>query len=144
MFVGHRAVLERYDAGYFDMWRTDKYTAPENPLPDTFAGVANFLDVVDTLIDSRPGFRYEDCGNGGHFKGLALARRFTFVTTNDNAPNVTMYRQTHYVNVRFCQTCFARAPPSCICVCLTAVLFWCTDTRAQSASAEVRHVLLEC
>ena len=93
-----KAVLERYDAGYMDMWRTDKYTAPENPLPDSFAGVTNFLGLMDTLMASRPGFRYEDCGNGGHFKGLALARRFTFITTNDNAPNVTMYRQTHWVN----------------------------------------------
>ena len=78
--------------------RTDKYTAPDNPLPDTFAGVTNFLHIMDTLISSRPGFRYEGCANGGHFKGLALARRLTFTTTNDAAPNVTMYRQTHWVN----------------------------------------------
>ena len=93
-----KAVLERYDAGYFDMWRTDKYTAPENPLPDSFAGVTNFLSLMDQLIEQRPGFRYEGCANGGHFKGLALARRLTFTTTNDNAPNVTMYRQTHWIN----------------------------------------------
>lgn len=93
-----RAVLARYDEGYMDMWRTDKYTAPDNPLPDTFAGVTNFLHIMDTLINSRPGFRYEGCANGGHFKGLALARRLTFTTTNDAAPNVTMYRQTHWIN----------------------------------------------
>jgi hypothetical protein len=26
------AVAERYDAGWMDMWRTDTFTAPENPL----------------------------------------------------------------------------------------------------------------
>ena len=92
------AVRSRYDAGWMDMWRTDTYDAPEQPVPNSFAGVVNFLSLMDEMIATRPGFRYEDCGNGGHFKGLALARRFTFVTTNDNAPNVTNYRQTHWVN----------------------------------------------
>jgi hypothetical protein len=92
------AIMERYKSGYFDMWRTDKYTAPENPLPDSFAGVTNFLHILDTLMMANPGFRYENCANGGHFKGLALARRFTFVTTNDIAPSAINYRQTHWLN----------------------------------------------
>ena len=101
-------------------------TAPENPLPDSFAGVTNFLHVIDTMIATRPGFRYENCANGGgllptihlsglfpfqtslttqvwwvrlgHFKGLALARRFTFITTNDAASSKVAYRQTHWLN----------------------------------------------
>ena len=67
-------------------------------LPDSFAGVTNFLHIMDTMIDTYPKFRYEDCANGGHFKGLALARRFTFVTTNDNAGSMVNYRQTQWLN----------------------------------------------
>ena len=85
-----QAILERYDACWFDMWRTDTFNAPENPLPDSFAGVTNFLHILDSLIGTRPGFRYENCANGGHFKGLSLARRFTFVTTNDAAGQFSM------------------------------------------------------
>jgi len=83
------------------VWRTDKYDAPENPLPDTFAGVSNFLHILDNMITTRPKFRYENCANGGHFKGLALARRFTFVTTNDAGAGPTgmlNYRQTYWHN----------------------------------------------
>ena len=102
--------------------RASADTAPENPLPDSFAGVTNFVHIVDTMIATRPGFRYENCANGGtllsilaaclqtsltthvrrvrlgHFKGLALARRFTFITTNDAATSKVAYRQTHWLN----------------------------------------------
>jgi hypothetical protein len=57
---------------------------------------------MDELIATRPGFRYENCANGGHFKGLALARRFTFVTTNDNAGSGINYRQTFWLNSHVC------------------------------------------
>lgn len=94
-----RAVEYRYDEGWMDMWRTDTYTAPEKPLPDTFAGVTNFLYIMDRMMATRPGFRYENCANGGHFKGLALAQRFTFVTTNDQCcDGGKSYRQTQWVN----------------------------------------------
>jgi hypothetical protein len=37
--------------------------------------------------------------NGGHFKGFALQRRFTFVTTNDQSSDAGInYRQTQWVN----------------------------------------------
>ena len=96
-----KAISQRFDEGWFDMWRTDTYNAPENPLPDSFAGVTNFLHIMDTMISTRPGFRYENCANGGHFKGLSLARRFTFVTTNDAGAGplgMVNYRQTHWLN----------------------------------------------
>jgi len=50
------AVMDRYSQGYMDMWRTDKYNAPDNPLPDSFAGVTNFLHIMDALIAKFPGF----------------------------------------------------------------------------------------
>ena len=35
----------------------DTYNAPENPLLDSFAGVTNFLRVLDTLISTRASVR---------------------------------------------------------------------------------------
>jgi hypothetical protein len=65
-------------------------------MPDTFIGVTNFFHNQDTLQKTFPGFRYENCANGGHYKGLAIQRRMTFVTTNDNGG--LSHRQTHWVN----------------------------------------------
>ena len=79
-----------------DMWRTDKYIALDQPMPDTFTGVTNFLHIQDTLQKTFPGFRYKNCANGGHYKGLSIQRRMTFVTTNDNGG--LSHRQTHWVN----------------------------------------------
>ena len=73
------AVEKRYDAGWFDMWRTDKYSAKYNPMPDTFQGVSNFYHIMDSMISSRPGFRYENCANGGRYKAFSTARRMTFM-----------------------------------------------------------------
>ena len=56
------------------------------------------LSELTTSVCLMGDVRYENCANGGHFKGLALARRFTFVTTNDNAGSSVNYRQTHGLN----------------------------------------------
>lgn len=92
------AVLERFDKGWFDMWRTDLYTAPEEPMPQTYKGVSNFLFVMDHLIESRPGFRYENCCNGGKYKGFAICRRMTFCTMNDSDHDAWVTRTTYYCN----------------------------------------------
>jgi hypothetical protein len=68
------ALEERYSAGWFDMWRTDTFTAPENPVGNTFASTSNFLHIVDTMISLHPGFRYENCANGGCVHGKRLLR----------------------------------------------------------------------
>jgi hypothetical protein len=92
------AILERYDKGWFDMWRTDLYTAPEEPIPQTYNGVLNFLSIMDYLIKERPGFRYENCCNGGKYKGFAICRRMTFCTMNDTDNNASLTRSTYYCN----------------------------------------------
>lgn len=92
------AILERYDKGWFDIWRSDFYTAPEEPMPQTYNGVANFLSILDDLIKSRPGFRYEDCCNGGKYKGFAICRRMTFCTMNDRDNDASLTRTTYYCN----------------------------------------------
>ena len=92
------AVLTRYDKGWFDMWRTDEYTAPEEPMPQTFEGVTNFLFIQDHLIKSRPGYRYENCCNGGKYKGFAICRRMTFCTMNDVDNTAWKTRTTYFSN----------------------------------------------
>ncbi|HPS54723.1 MAG TPA: GH36 C-terminal domain-containing protein, partial [Sedimentisphaerales bacterium] len=92
------AVIERYDKGWFDMWRTDEYTAPKEPMPQTYNGVKNFLYIQDYLINNRPGYRYENCCNGGKYKGFAICRRMTFCTMNDGDSNANLTRTTYYSN----------------------------------------------
>ncbi len=42
------ALLQRFDAGWFDTWRTDRYTAPNDPIPDTLQGViTEILKIQD-------------------------------------------------------------------------------------------------
>ena len=57
-----KAVSDRYTQKFMDMWRTDKYIAKDQPMPDTFAGVTNFLYIMDTLFQRFPGFRYGTTG----------------------------------------------------------------------------------
>jgi hypothetical protein len=92
------AVLTRYDRGWFDMWRTDLYTAPKEPMPQTYEGVTNFLYIQDHLISSRPGYRYENCCNGGKYKGFAVCRRMTFCTMNDVDNTAWKTRTTYFSN----------------------------------------------
>jgi len=92
------AVMPRYDQGWFDMWRTDLYTAPKEPMPQTYDGVANFLYIQDYLIKNRPGYRYENCCNGGKYKGFAICRRMTFCTMNDRDQDANLTRSTYYSN----------------------------------------------
>jgi hypothetical protein len=90
------ALLKRYDEGWFDMWRTDRYTAPHDPMPSTYQGILNFQYIIDHLIANRPGFRYENCANGGKFKGFNICRRMTFMTMNDKDQTPWLTRSTYY------------------------------------------------
>ena len=92
------AVLSRYDQGWFDVWRTDLYTAPKEPMPQTYEGVSSFLHIQDHLISQRPGYRYENCCNGGKYKGFAICRRMTFCTMNDVDNTAWKTRTTYYAN----------------------------------------------
>ncbi len=92
------AILNRYDWGWFDMWRTDRYTAPYEPMPQTYNGVKNFLYIHDYMISNRPDYRYMNCCDGGKYKGFAICRRMTFCTMNDEQNNAAMTRSTYYSN----------------------------------------------
>ena len=90
------AIRSRYDQGWFDMWRTDKYIARLEPMPQTYNGVQNFLYIHDWMIANRPGYRYENCCNGGPYKGFAICRRMTFCTMNDLDQDAVATRTTYY------------------------------------------------
>ncbi len=92
------ALIQRYEAGWFDMWRTDKYNAPHEPMPGSYQGVTNFLHIQDQLIGKYPGYRYENCSNGGKFKGFAICRRMTFCTMNDKDQDPVLTRTTYWSN----------------------------------------------
>jgi len=80
------------------MWRTDLYTAPREPMPQTYQGVANFLYIQDQMIKNRTGSRYENCCNGGKYKGFAICRRMTFCTMNDRDNDAAETRTTYFAN----------------------------------------------
>ncbi|HWD90830.1 MAG TPA: hypothetical protein VG938_00645, partial [Verrucomicrobiae bacterium] len=88
-----QALLERYDKGWYDYWRTDG--APENQ--DTYLQHEGFIAVIDFMIAKRPGFRWENCCNGGRIKSFDTAQRMTFMTTEDYAKAIT-FRQAFYAN----------------------------------------------
>lgn len=92
------ALRERFDAGWFDVWRTDRYNAPNDPIPDTYEGVTHFLQIQDALISHSKNYRYENCANGGRYKGFAICRRMTFCTMNDDDHSVWPTRSTYYAN----------------------------------------------
>jgi hypothetical protein len=87
------ALLERYDKGWYDYYRSDfQFEAHNNYLSHE-----GFLGIIDHMIANRPGFRWENCSGGGHKKSLDIAERMTFVTTEDYGVKET-YRLAFYGN----------------------------------------------
>ncbi len=54
-----------------------------------------FYDIVDYLIDTIPGFRYESCSSGGSMKDFATMHR-TPVFNNDDSADFNSLRTTFY------------------------------------------------
>jgi hypothetical protein len=96
------ALSSNYEAGWYDMWKSDLYGAPTEPFPQTYEGTKTFLHILDVMIKKYPGFRYENCCNGGKYKGFSILRRTTFVVTNDevssDACRATLYVNSYAIN----------------------------------------------
>jgi alpha-galactosidase len=88
-----QALLERYDKGWYDYWRTDGDLEGQY----NYLQHEGFLGVVDFMIAKRPGFRWELCSGGGLKKSFDMAERMTFMTTEDFARAIT-FRQAFYGN----------------------------------------------
>ena len=91
------AVLARYDKGWFDMWRTDLYTAPKEPMPQTYEGVANFLYIQDRLIAAGPATAMRTAATAARTRDLPC-RRITYCTMNDDDHTPWKTRSTYYAN----------------------------------------------
>jgi hypothetical protein len=88
-----QALLDRYDNEWYHYYRTDGHINLDHSVP----GHDAFLEIVDSMIASRPGFRYEHCSGGGCRKSFDLAERLTFMTIEDLARAHT-YRRAYYGN----------------------------------------------
>jgi hypothetical protein len=88
------AVLDRYDKGWYDYWRTDGMF---NSNPYNYASHEGFLEIVDYMIANRPDFRWEACGGGGCLKSFDIAERMTFLTIEDYG-RANTYRMAYYGN----------------------------------------------
>jgi hypothetical protein len=74
-----QALRYRYDNAWYDYWRSDFAVEADND----YLSHEGLLCVVDSLIASRPGWRWELCSSGGTKKSFDLAERMTFMTMED-------------------------------------------------------------
>jgi hypothetical protein len=89
-----RALLERYDKGWYDCWRTDgDFDGPAF----SYLSPDGFLEIVDYMISNRPDFRWDACGGGGCKKSFDLAERMTNLAIEDYGRAHT-YRMAYYGN----------------------------------------------
>jgi hypothetical protein len=88
-----KAMLERYDKGWYDYYRTDGNIDYDF----SYLGHEAFLEIVDYMISNRPDFRWEHCSGGGCRKSFDLAERLTFMTIEDLA-RANSYRWAYYGN----------------------------------------------
>jgi hypothetical protein len=87
------ALLERFDKGWFDYWRSD-----ENFDRDfSYLSHEGFLGLADFLIKNRSGFRWDCSGGRGCKKSFDIAERMTFLSIDDYARAHT-YRMSYYGN----------------------------------------------
>ena len=77
--AGKQALLERFDQEWYDYWRSDFHSEA----PNDYLSHEGLLEVLDFMIATRPGFRWENCSGGGAKKSFDLAERMTFITTDD-------------------------------------------------------------
>jgi hypothetical protein len=92
------ALLTRFDDWQFDYWRTDM----ELEETDDYLSHEGFLEVLDRMIASRPGFRWENCSAGGSKKSFDLLQRQSNQNTEDSGASVPdsvdRFRKAYYAN----------------------------------------------
>lgn len=86
-----KALLTRYDNWHYDYWRSDmKLEAKFDYLSHE-----GLLEILDYMIEKRPNFRYEHCGNGGLLKDFTTLQRIT-VLTNEDSGGPECHRESFY------------------------------------------------
>ena len=92
-FIPEAQLLGRYDKWHFDYYRSDQSRAH----PADYWGYVNFWIKLDNLAAARPGFRWENCMDGGSLKGFGDCERMSFMTTTDT-PRALDFKKALYPN----------------------------------------------
>jgi hypothetical protein len=92
-FIPEARLLWRYDNWHYDYYRSDGiYVHPAD-----YWGYVDFWNKIDRLTAARPGFRWENCCNGGSLKAFNDCERMAFMTTTDT-PQPLDYKKALYPN----------------------------------------------
>ena len=86
-------LLARYDKWHFDYYRSDQ----DHTHPADYWGYVNFWQKLDNIMAARPGFRWENCMNGGSLKSFNDFQRMSFMTTTDT-PHALDFKKALYPN----------------------------------------------
>lgn len=92
-FIPEPHLLGRYDKWHFDYYRSDQ----DNVHPSDYWGYVNFWQKLDALAAARPGFRWENCMDGGSLKSFDDCERMAFMTTTDT-PRALDFKKALYPN----------------------------------------------
>ncbi len=86
-------LLARFDKWHFDYYRSDQ----PGVHPADYWGYVNFWKKLDDLEAARPGFRWENCMDGGSLKSFGDCQRMSFMTTTDT-PQALDFKKAVYPN----------------------------------------------
>jgi hypothetical protein len=86
-------LLARYDKWHYDYYRSDQGGVH----PGDYWGYLDFWKKLDDLIAARPGFRWENCMDGGSLKSFDDCERMSFMTTTDT-PDALAFKKAVYPN----------------------------------------------
>jgi hypothetical protein len=88
------ALLWRYDNFHYDYWRSD-FDLENKPFD--YLSHEGLLEILDYMIEARPGFRYEHCSGAAALKDFSTLQRITVFTTEDGASPLN-HRKAFYTN----------------------------------------------
>ncbi len=98
----------RYDKWHFDYYRSDQ----PNVHGGDYWSYVNFWKKLDDLLAARPGFRWENCMDGGSLKSFDDCARMSFMTTSDS-PDSLSFKKAVYPNSYMINTLQLKS--DCLC-----------------------------
>jgi len=91
--IAEDQLLARYDKWHWDYYRSDQGGVHNAD----YAGYIDFWKKLDDLEAARPGFRWENCMDGGSLKSFGDCERMAFMTTSDS-PDALSFKKAVYPN----------------------------------------------
>jgi hypothetical protein len=92
-FIPKDQLQARYDKWHFDYYRSDQGGVH----PGDYWGYTDFWKKLDDVSAARPGFRWENCMDGGSLKSFDDCQRMAFMTTSDS-PDALDFKKAVYPN----------------------------------------------